>query len=137
MQVQYKIVGASNKWTTLFDNSNTGLNPEFRPSFKDSVQVTQGFGAPSQAITPNGNTIVSFSLPVVLIYASYQDALAAVRLWRSALKGQKIHLAVTEGIEVQYYPNGSLEGMDANVKGCCVEYTFHFQTQDVTTTKPT
>ncbi len=140
MLINYKVVGVAG-WNALLNDSAAG-NPactvqKFQPQFKDVVQPVTGYQAPSQALLPMQNTIVTLSLEGNMTYADAQTALAAVRTLRAALKGNQVHLQVIQGIETQYYPNGALTDMKPSVVGASVEHSFSFETQDVTATAPT
>ena len=137
MKISYKIVGGTPPaWVTLFDNATGDASPVFKPSFRNVNQLSQGFGAGSQAVNPLANAICSLNLPFSKTYTSNAVALLAIRTLRSNLSGVKVHLSVIEGSETQYYPNGSLENMDANLTGCSVDFNMTFQTEDVTGTMP-
>jgi hypothetical protein len=133
--VAIKIVGTPG-WQTLFDNSKGDASPTFKPSFRNINLASQGFGASSQAISPLSNALVNFSIPFTRTYSSYQLALQAIRVMRTTYGGVKVHLNVVQDGESQYYPNGSLESMEANLIGCSVDFTMVFQTQEVTATAP-
>lgn len=136
MKVSYKIVGVAG-YTSLFNESAGDACSLLRPSFEDDSMVSAGFGSDSKGVTPQSNTIVNLHFDVVKIYATPQDALAAVRLLRAALKGRRLHLQVTQDAETQFYPNGALKSMTPAVVGKAVEYSFSFETEDVTQTAPT
>ena len=134
MKLSYRIT-VSQTWTTIFDTSVGDTSKAFKPSFKDAIMTTQGFGALSESIIPLANTLVTLPIACLRLYNSRQEALAGIRALRS-LKGQRFHLQVTESGEQQYYPNAGLESMSANLNGQAVDYDFVFQTQDLTQIPP-
>lgn len=136
MQLSYKIVGASG-WAMLSDDTVGDAMPTFMPHFADNLMETPGFGAASVDITPMGNTEVTLQFTVSKVYLSASDAKTAIRGWRTKLKGLQLHLQVVEGSDKDFYPNGALKDMSANLQGKSVDYYFTFKTQDVTTTQPT
>jgi hypothetical protein len=135
MTISYKIVGITG-WLPLLDTQKGDGSAYFKPKFTENVSSVPGFGSSSQSIVPFANTQVSHSIPLNRTYQTLALALAAIRLLRS-LKGLSLHLMVVQDTETQYYPNGVLREMEANLSGCSVDYMFTFLTQDVTVTAPT
>ena len=136
MKVDYKIVGAAGGYTTLFDESAGDASPTFKPTFKDSVMSSPGFGAASQGQTPMLDTEVTLEIPLVRVYTSAANAKAAIRALRGALKGLRLNLRVTQGTDIDYYPSAVLESLSASLEGSTVVYSLQFKSQDVTGTEP-
>jgi hypothetical protein len=132
MKIEYRTAVAGSAYSTLFDESVGDVSSAFKVSFKDLVQVTSGFGANSESITPQSNTVVSLQIPLSKMYASRAAAKAGIRAYR-ALKGLSLNLKITEEADVDFYPKAAMETMEANLTGQAVDFMFHFQSQDVTT----
>lgn len=70
------------------------------------------------------------------LYASADAAADAHRILRAALKGIRIHLRVTQGATINYYPNAILESSGAEPHGLSVDHAMTFVSDDVTSTAP-
>jgi hypothetical protein len=70
------------------------------------------------------------------LYASADAAADAHRALRAVLKGVRIHLRITQGTTVNYYPNAILESSGAEPHGLSVDHTMTFLSDDVTSTAP-
>jgi hypothetical protein len=137
MLVDYIVPGGSwSSVTALFDNSAGDANEKFAPAFHDQVYALGGYGAASNTKLPMANTQVSVPFRWNAVYASYAAALASVLTLRAALKGLRVHLRVTEGATVHYYPNAVLESYSPDVHGRTVDHAVVFATDDVTGTPP-
>ena len=135
MLVKYKIVGAGS-WETLFDDSQGGGT--LNVSFSDILNLSPGFGAGSVGVLPEANCSCSVTISqMTVIYASETAASAEKRAMRTALRGQKLHLKIGVGTDVEFYPNGALKSMSVLQRGQSVDYNLSFQTEDVTATAPT
>lgn len=138
MTVDYIIAGVGS-WgaaTLLFDNSAGDANEKFTPSFRDQVYATPGYGAANNTKVPMGNTQATVPFKWNSVYASYDAAADAHRALRAVLKGKRVHLRVTQGATINYYPNATLESSGADVHGMTVDHSATFLSDDVTSTAP-
>lgn len=135
MLVKYKLVSGGS-YTLLFDESAGDANEKFAPSFRDTVQKVAGYGAANQTKVPLSNTDGQLPLRWSSNYSSADNALLAIAALRSAFKGTSVHLQVTVGTAVVYFPNASLASSAHDQHGCEVLHTLTFDTDDITTTAP-
>ena len=135
MKIEYRTAGAGGAYTSLYDESLGEVSPTYEASFTEKLELSPGFGAGSQGIIPNGNTLVSLSIPLSKIYDTYALAKAGIRTIRQ-LKGLRLNLKVTEGTDVDYWPSATLQSMTAKLNGRAVDYVLTFSTQDVTAVEP-
>lgn len=135
MLVKYKPVGGST-YTLLFDESAGDANEKFAPSFRDSVQKSAGYGAANQIKIPQSNTDGQISFKWSSNYATADAAATAIATLRSTFKGVQVHLQVTIGATVVYFPNSVLSNSahDQHGRECLHQLTF--ETDDITTTAP-
>ena len=119
----------------LFDETAGDVSSTYKVSFSEKLEISPGFGADSQGVTPNGNTLVSLEIPLVKIYTSRAAAKAGIRAFR-ALKGLRLNFMMTEGADVDYWPSAVMQHMTANLSGQSVDFVFQFSSQDVTATEP-
>ncbi len=133
--MEYRIAGASGAYATLADDTVGDILSTYKGSFSEKDQISAGFGAPSQGVSPNGNTLVSLEFPLTKFYASYADAKAGVRALR-ALKGKRLNIKCTEGGDVDFWPSATLKHMTFNLTGKAVDYVLSFDSQDVTAAEP-
>lgn len=135
---EYKIANGAGDYVVLCDESAGDISPTRKDSFSEKLEISPGFGADSQGVTPNGNTLGSLEIPIGKSYASAaaaQDAILAMR----ALKGNRLNLKSTvidNATSVIYYPSAVLNHMTANQSGRWVDYSLQFNTQDMTATAP-
>jgi hypothetical protein len=138
--VKYKIVGAVSNYALLFDESAGDANEKFAPSFRDLVEKIPGYGSPSEARIPMGNTACTLPFRWSSNYATSAAGAAAIANLRSTFKGVAIHLQVTvgtgSGATVLYFPNAVLTASAHDQHGCEVAHQLTFETSDVTTTAP-
>jgi hypothetical protein len=135
MIVEYQIAGDST-WTTLFSEVAGDANEKFAPAFRDQVYATSAYGAASNTRLAMGNTQVTVPFKWNSLYASADAAADAHRALRAVLKGVRIHLRITQGTTVNYYPNAILESSGAEPHGLSVDHTMTFLSDDVTSTAP-
>lgn len=135
MKCEYKVSGAAGNYVPWWDESAGDVSSTYKVSFAEKLEISPGFGAPSEGVTPNGNTLISLEIPLVRIYTSRANAKAGIRTMR-ALKGLRLNLKMTEGADVDYWPSAVLQHMTANLSGQSVDFIFQFSSQDVTITPP-
>ena len=135
MLVNYKPVSGGS-YTLLFDESAGDANEQFAPSFRDSLYKPGGYGAASAPKIPLANTEGQVAFKWSSNYASAAVGAAAIATLRAALKGVPVHLQVTVGATVLYFPNANLTASSHNQKSREVLHSLTFETDDVTTTAP-
>lgn len=136
MLVKYKVVGAVSNYALLFDESAGDANEKFNPSFRDLVQKVNGYGAASELRLPLANTAGTLPLRWSSNYSTPAAGAAAIATLRATFKGITVHLQVTVGATILYFPNAVLTGSSHDQHGCEVAHQFTFETSDVTTTAP-
>ncbi|MDE2096183.1 MAG: hypothetical protein KGL39_02985 [Patescibacteria group bacterium] len=136
MKVEYRVAGAGGNYAVLFDASAGDASSTYKASFEDKAEINPGFGAASQGVTPNANTLVTLEIPLTKVYADQQTAKAAIRAYRAALRGLRLNLKVTVGNDVDFWPSAVLKAMTADLTGQAVDYSFTFNSQDVTNVEP-
>ena len=135
MLVKYKPVSGGS-YTLLFDESAGDANEKFAPSFSDTVFKPGGYGAASTPKVPLMNTDGKLAFRWSQNYASADAAAAGIPTLRAAFKGIPVHLQVTVGATVLYFPNANLSGSSHDQHGREVLHQMNFETDDVTTTAP-
>jgi hypothetical protein len=135
MLVNYKPV-AGGSYALLFDESAGDANEKFAPSFRDVVTPFQGYGASSGLRLALANTAGQLPLKWSSNYATADAGATAIATLRAAFKGVPVHLQVTVGATVLYFPNAVLSGSSHDQKGREVMHSLTFETDDITTTAP-
>lgn len=138
--LSYKLVGASGGYTPLFDETAGDIaTPEINPEFKPTNMEELLFGSPTKFRAPLGNTSVRHTFTFRRQYSGATagpDCLHSV-VTMYALVGVLMHLQLTKGAEVQYYPNALVESYQpVNMKDVSVEHKFAFASDPVTNTAP-
>lgn len=153
MQLAFKPAGGAGNYTPLFDvNAITdvgdgaqtpGANPAWETNFagqnqNDNVFTLPGGKAPKFK-RQLGNIAGQISFDVVVAYASFANALAAVRVWANLFEtATTVHFRLTEGAEVQYYPNAVIDRVTSKLAtGISVRHAVTFTSDLVTTAAPT
>jgi len=136
MQVRYKIKGVVSGWALLFDEANGDAHEKFAPSFRDVIMKPGGYAAPSAPRYPLNNTECQLPLRWSQNYATADAAFDSIRALRSAFKGLYVHLQVTVGAKVNYFPNATLASTEHDQKGREMLHTLHFETDDITSNDP-
>ncbi len=135
MLVEYKPV-AGGTYALLFDESAGAGNERFNPQFRDNVMKPGGYGAASSPKIPLNNTLGTITFKWNANYDTADLAKASIRALRAALKGVPVHLQVTQGTDVDYYPNAILSQSSHEIYGREAIHTLTFETDDVTATAP-
>ena len=135
MLVKYKPVSGGN-YALLFDESAGDANEKFAPSFRDSVFKPGGYGAASAPKIPLANTECTLPFRWSQNYATAAAAAASIPALRTTFKGIPVHLQVTVGVTVLYFPNANLTGSSHEQHGLEVMQQLTFDTDDVTTIAP-
>ena len=135
MLVKYKLVSGGS-YTLLFDESAGDANEKFAPSFRDVVMKPGGYGAGSAPKIPLANTDGSLPFRWSQNYATADAAAASIATLRATFKGVPVHLQVTVGATVLYFPNANIAGSSHEQKGREMLHNFNFDTDDVQTTAP-
>jgi hypothetical protein len=135
MLVKYKLTSASS-YTLLFDESAGDANEKFAPAFRDAVLKIAGYGAANELRIPLANTNCQLPFKWSQNYATADAGAAGIATLRSAFKGVTVHLQVTVGATVLYFPNATLSGSSHDQHGREVLHQLNFETDDVTTTAP-
>ena len=139
MQVNYIVKGSGTSWGSaplLFNNSNGDANEKFAPRFDDVAESYPGYGAASTIKVPLSNTKATLPFKWNSAYSSLANAMASVLTLRTTFKGVIVHLQVSEGATVHYYPNAILQTQTSDVHGSTVDHALQFISDDVTTTVP-
>lgn len=129
---------SSGTWTTITDEANGGTCEDFSPtqSQDNLVAPLASDGTVGSQFTKYlGNSLEALMFECHNTYASRTLALAAVRTLMDNFK-TTVHLRVTEGSEVQYYPNAVLDSMTRRLGGVGVTFTMHFRSQAVQSSLP-
>ena len=134
MLVKYKI--GSGAYTLLFDESAGDANEKFAPTFRDRVMPVPGYGAPSVTQVPMANTEGEITFKYNKVYSSADNATAAIATLRSTFKGVQLHLQVTVGATVVYFPYAVLTASSHDQSNVNVTHSLTFKTADITTTSP-
>jgi len=134
MLVKYKI--GTGAYTLLFDESAGDANEKFAPAFRDRVLPVPGYGAPSQTQVPLANTEAEITFKYNKVYSSADNATAAIATLRSTFKGIQLHLQVTVGSTVVYFPYAVLTNSSHDQTGVNVTHSLTFKSADITTTAP-
>lgn len=139
MQVNYIIKGSGTGWGSapvLFSNSAGDANDKFAPQFDDVAESYAGYGAASTIKLPLSNTKATVPFKWNSVYSTLALAMASLLTIRSTFKGQLIHLQITEGATVFYFPNAILQSYVGDVHGLTVDHNLKFIADDITTTAP-
>lgn len=111
--------------------------PQHRANVQTDTLAGNALAGGSVKIKPQGN--IECSLPLhsmVVTFATAALALTASRTVATALLNNQVNLKVTEGAEVQYFPNAVCRSLRANVQGASVIFNMDFSTQMVTAVEP-
>jgi hypothetical protein len=135
MLVKFKPVSGGS-YALLFDESAGDACEKFLPAFVDNIMAVAGYGAASGTTVPMNNTRCTLPLRWSSNYASADAAAASIATLRAAFKGVPVHLQVTVGATVLYFPNAVLATSNHEPHGRECQHQMTFQTADVTTTAP-
>lgn len=135
MLVKYKLVSGGD-YTLLFDEAAGDANEKFAPSFRDQVMKVGGYGAANQVKIPLANTDGQVAFKWSSNYATADAAVAAIATLRTTFKGVPVHLQVTIGATVIYFPNANLGASAHDQHGRECSHQLSFETDDITTTAP-
>lgn len=140
MQLAYKIPGSTGDWIVLADASAGAFIKEWKPRASGQVQKQNVAVVPGQIANsqrqPLGNLKETIPLYLDVSYTDAPTAQATARTNKTAFMGNVVHLRLTEGTEIQYYPNGTTDSFESLVAGCNVVYNFTIETDFVTTAEP-
>lgn len=141
MKIEYKISGSGGDYSTLVDESAGGTVEPWEPSYSAKNQIedlASNVGQGASVFTNNlGNIRCSLSLrKVCVLYPTLDAAMAASRTVPSAFLGQLLNLKVTQGSEIQFFPNCVTNSMKPNVQGANVEYSIELVSKMVTNIEP-
>ena len=134
MLVKYKI--GAGAYTLLFDESAGDANEKFAPAFRDRVLPVPGYGAPSVTQVPMANTEAEVAFKFNKVYSSADNATADIATLRSTFKGVQLHLQVTVGATLVYFPYAVLTASSHDQTGLNVTHSLTFKANDITTTAP-
>lgn len=145
MKVAYRLASGGGYTTMAQDDqvaalvppSATGqaITPEFNPSFQSLTQTDPLFRASASARFNRGNTVCTLPLSFIIQYGTPDDAAASIRTY-GGLADQLIHLQVTVGTEIQFYPNALISSYNAKLTGSSVVHSFVFISDNVTASSP-
>ena len=135
MLVKYKII-PSGSYTLLFDESAGDANEKFAPAFKDNVMTAPGYGSSSVTKLALANTQCQIPFRWSQNYATADAAATGIYTLRNLFKGVPVHLQVTVGATILYFPNALLSSSNHDQHGREVLHTLQFETDDLTTTAP-
>lgn len=135
MKISYRLVSGGGYTTLCDETAGAAIQSEFQPSFNVQVQEDMLWNGPSEYRQARGN--VKCVLPIVFnqAYSSRANSIAAVRTM-AGLLNVKLHLQVTEGGEIQYYPNAVAMDYRYKAGGVSADHSFTFNADNVTNTAP-
>lgn len=141
MKIEYRAVGGSGGYTLLMDESAGGTLETFKPRGSIAKQNVALAAMPGQVTSsykqPLGNVTESIPLKFNNVYTSRALALAACRTVKLGILTNKTNLKVTEGSEIQFYPNAICATCEPEIQGQSVTFTMAFEADLVTATEPT
>lgn len=150
MKLAYQLIGGGGAYVTLYDEQapaqpfdaaaqTPGAWPVFEPEFRgvnqqDPVFTTPG-GDAKQFKQPLGNVTGTVQATFDVGYASRAAAMESVHTYESLL-GQPIHIQITEGATIHYYPNAIFMHYKGRPQGLNCNHTFSFISDRITLVQP-
>jgi hypothetical protein len=150
VKLAYQVIGGGGAYVTLYDEQGPaqpfdaaaqtpGAWPVFEPQFRgtnqqDAVFTTPG-GDAAQFKQPLGNVTATVQASFDVGYASRAAAMESVNTYQKLL-GQPIHLQVTEGVTIHYYPNAIFTDYKGRPQGLNCNHTFSFTSDRIGTAVP-
>jgi hypothetical protein len=136
MKIEYRPIGTTG-YTVLFDEAAGAVAlSEFQPSFRQVNQREPLYLSGNEFRQPLGNVTCSQPLAFNIAYASRDACLASVRTINAAFVNKLNHLKVTQGAEIQYYPNAVVEEYRSKLSGSSADHFLSLTTDNVTATPP-
>ena len=146
MKIAYRLASGGGGYTTMADDTavsvlvppvavGQAITPEFKPSFQSATQTDPLFRSPKSARFNRGNTVCTLPLEFEIQYATADDAMASILAY-GALNDNLLHLQVTIGATIHYYPNALITSYSPQLMGASVRHSFVFQTDNVQATAP-
>lgn len=140
MKIEYKVVGGST-WVTLMDVTAGDTIEPWEPSYGTHARVEELASNVAQGASVFTGVLgnIRCDLPLRQMcktYSTLAACLAASRTIPATFMNAQVHLKVTEGSEVQYFPYAVCSKCKPNVQGASLILDMDLITAMVTATDP-